>query len=88
MANGQGNLQDTFLNNVRKESITVVIYLVNGSQLRGKVKAFDNFTVLLDSDGKVQLVYKHAVSTIIPAKFVSDSRGGSRGGSRSQKSED
>lgn len=65
------NLQDVFLNQVRKEHIFVTIYLTNGFQLKGMVKGFDNFTVVLDSDGKQQLVYKHAISTIIPAKQVS-----------------
>ncbi len=83
--NGQGNLQDNFLNGVRKENVSVVVYLINGSQLRGNVKAFDNFTILLDSNGKVQLVYKHAVSTIIPAKFVTETRGS---GSRAKKTEE
>jgi host factor-I protein len=66
------NLQDSFLNQVRKESIGVTIYLVNGFQLRGLVKGFDNFTIILDSEGKQEMVYKHAVSTIIPAKPVSE----------------
>ncbi len=65
------NLQDVFLNQVRKEHIFVTIYLTNGFQLKGLVKGFDNFTVVLDTDGKQQLVYKHAISTIIPAKPVS-----------------
>lgn len=60
------NLQDSFLNQVRKENNPVTIYLVNGFQLRGTVRGFDNFTVILDSDGKQQLVYKHAISTITP----------------------
>ena len=64
------NLQDLFLNQIRKESIPVTIYLVNGFQLKGLVKGFDNFTVVLDSDGKQQLVYKHAISTISPMKAV------------------
>ncbi|MBZ4646550.1 MAG: host factor-I protein [Petroclostridium sp.] len=64
------NLQDVFLNQVRKEHIPVTIYLTNGFQLKGMVKGFDNFTVVLDTDGKQQLVYKHAISTIIPAKQV------------------
>ncbi|MDK2798635.1 MAG: host factor-I protein [Clostridiales bacterium] len=64
------NLQDVFLNQVRKEHIPVIIYLTNGFQLKGMVKGFDNFTVMLDSDGKQQLVYKHAISTIIPAKPI------------------
>ncbi|MDQ0204466.1 RNA chaperone Hfq [Pectinatus haikarae] len=60
------NLQDAFLNQARKENISVTIYLVNGFQLRGNVTGFDNFTVILDSNGKQQLVYKHAISTITP----------------------
>lgn len=64
------NLQDAFLNQVRKEGIAVTIYLVNGFQLRGAVKGFDNFTIILDSEGKQQMVYKHAVSTIIPARPI------------------
>ncbi len=60
------NLQDAFLNQARKENIGVVIYLVNGFQLRGNVTGFDNFTVILDTNGKQQLVYKHAISTITP----------------------
>lgn len=64
------NLQDIFLNQVRKEHIAVTIYLTNGFQLKGMVKGFDNFTVVLDSEGKQQLVYKHAISTISPMKVV------------------
>lgn len=64
------NLQDVFLNQVRKEHIAVTIYLTNGFQLKGMVKGFDNFTVVLDSEGRQQLVYKHAISTISPMKSV------------------
>lgn len=64
------NLQDVFLNQVRKDHIPVTIYLTNGFQLKGLVKGFDNFTVVLDSDGKQQLVYKHAISTVSPMKLV------------------
>ncbi len=60
------NLQDNFLNHVRKENLAVVIYLVNGFQLRGLVKGFDNFTVIMENEGKQQMVYKHAISTISP----------------------
>ena len=60
------NLQDSFLNHVRKENLAVVIYLVNGFQIRGLVRGFDNFTIIIENDGKQQLVYKHAVSTISP----------------------
>ncbi len=65
------NLQDSFLNQVRKENIPVVIYLVNGFQLRGSVKGFDNFTVIIENEGKQQLVYKHAISTITPFRPLS-----------------
>ena len=64
------NLQDGFLNQVRKEGIAVTIFLINGFQLRGLVKGFDNFTIILDTDGKQEMVYKHAVSTIIPARAL------------------
>lgn len=62
----QFNLQDSFLNQVRRDNIAVTIYLVNGFQLKGHVKGFDNFTIILDSEGRQQMVYKHAISTIIP----------------------
>lgn len=66
------NLQDVFLNQVRKEHIGVTIFLINGFQLKGMVKGFDNFTVILEGEHKIQqLVYKHAISTISPAKPVS-----------------
>lgn len=66
----QFNLQDSFLNQVRRDNISVTLYLVNGFQLKGLVKGFDNFTIILDSDGRQQMVYKHAISTIIPAVKV------------------
>ncbi|USG68040.1 RNA chaperone Hfq [Brevibacillus ruminantium] len=65
------NIQDTFLNHLRKENIAVTIYLVNGFQLRGYIRAFDNFTIVIDSEGKQQLVYKHAISTFTPQRPVS-----------------
>jgi len=64
------NLQDKFLNRVRKDKISVLIYLTNGFQLKGVVKGFDNFIVLLEAEGKQQMIYKHAISTIIPSKEV------------------
>jgi len=64
------NLQDVFLNQVRKEKIPVTLFLTNGFQLKGMVRGFDNFTVVVDTDGKQQLVYKHAISTISPVKAV------------------
>ncbi|SFE37501.1 RNA chaperone Hfq [Alteribacillus iranensis] len=65
------NIQDHFLNTLRKEKTPVTVFLLNGFQLRGQVKAFDNFTVVLDSDGKQQLVYKHAISTFAPQRNIS-----------------
>lgn len=65
------NLQDVFLNKVRKEHIAVTVFLMNGFQIKGLVKGFDSFTVIIDSDGKQNLVYKHALSTIIPVRPVS-----------------
>jgi host factor-I protein len=61
------NLQDTFLNAVRKAKTPLTIFLVNGVKLQGMVTWFDNFCVLLRRDGQIQLVYKHAISTIMPA---------------------
>lgn len=65
------NIQDTFLNQVRKEKIPVIVYLVNGFQIRGQVRAFDNFTIVVEADGKQQMIYKHAISTFIPMRPVS-----------------
>lgn len=64
------NLQDTFLNQVRKENMPVTIYLVNGFQLKGLVRGFDNFTVVLEFEGKQQMVYKHAISTVMPIRPI------------------
>lgn len=67
----QMNLQDTFLNHARKENVGVTIYLVNSVQLRGNVRGFDSFTILLDTPGKPpQLVYKHAVTSIVPMRQI------------------
>ena len=65
------NLQDTFLNQARRSGMSVTLFLMNGFQLRGVVTGFDNFTVVLDSDGKQQLIYKHAISTIVPVNSIS-----------------
>lgn len=64
------NIQDQFLNQCRKENINVTVFLLNGFQLRGQIKGFDNFTVLFESDGKHQLVFKHAISTFAPQRNV------------------
>lgn len=66
MAEKHQNLQDAFLNDVRKQKIPLTIFLVNGVKLNGVVSWFDNFCVLLKRDGISQLVYKHAISTIMP----------------------
>ncbi len=64
------NLQDTFLNTVRKSKTPLTIFLVNGVKLQGVVTWFDNFCVLLRREGQIQLVYKHAISTIMPSQPV------------------
>lgn len=70
MSKQQINLQDFFLNQVRKENTPVTIFLINGFQLKGNIRGFDNFTVIIESDGKQQMVYKHAISTVMPMKAV------------------
>lgn len=61
------NLQDIFLTKVRRGRIGVTVFLVNGFQMRGIVTGFDAFTVIVNSDGRQQVIYKHAISTIVPA---------------------
>lgn len=70
MTKPQINLQDAFLNQVRKENIPITMFLINGFQLKGLVRGFDNFTVILESDGKQMMVYKHAISTVSPLRPV------------------
>ncbi|HCG31187.1 MAG: RNA chaperone Hfq [Oscillospiraceae bacterium] len=65
------NLQDAFLNYIRREKIPVTLFLMNGFQLRGVVRSFDSFVVLIDADGRQQMIYKHAISTVAPARPVS-----------------
>jgi host factor-I protein len=79
MNDKQQNLQDTFLNAVRKSKTSVTIYLVNGVKLQGNITWFDNFCVLLRRDGHSQLVYKHAISTIMPGHPVQLFEGGDDG---------
>ncbi|MBE3596161.1 MAG: RNA chaperone Hfq [Hydrogenibacillus sp.] len=67
---GSVNIQDAFLNTLRKENIPVTVYLINGFQLRGLIRAFDNFTVIIETEGRQQLVFKHAISTFAPARNV------------------
>ena len=64
------NLQDVVLNSVRRDHTPVTVYLLSGYQLRGTVRGFDSFVVVVDCDGKQNMVYKHAISTIIPARGV------------------
>lgn len=66
MSEKNQNVQDVFLNKIRKEKMTVTVFLVNGVKLQGIVTWFDNFSLLLRRDASVQLVYKHAISTIMP----------------------
>ena len=66
----QRNMQDVFLNSLRKNNTFVTVFLTNGFQLKGLIKSYDNYTVLLESDGKQQLIYKHAISTYVPSKPV------------------
>lgn len=71
MASDRQNLQDVFLNHVRKTKVPVTIFLINGVKLQGVINWFDNFCVLLRRDGQSQLVYKHAISTIMPSQPIS-----------------
>lgn len=64
------NIQDSFLNEARKRRAPLTVFLVNGFQMRGAVLGFDSFTVMLESEGKQQMVYKHAISTIAPARSL------------------
>lgn len=64
------NLQDVFLNQARKEKIPVTMFLMNGYQFKGMVKGFDSYVVILDCEGKQNVVYKHAISTICPARQI------------------
>ena len=67
----KNTLQDIFLTRARKENIPVTLFLVNGFQLRGTISGFDCFVVVLDSEGKQQVIYKHAISTIVPLNRIS-----------------
>lgn len=67
------NLQDAFLSQLKKEGVGVVIFLAKGVQLKGTVKGYDQFTIILeDQEGRIQMVYKHSVTTVSPARPVSD----------------
>jgi len=62
------NLQEGFLNRIRTERVPVTVFLVNGFQMRGTLRGFDNFVVLLESEGRQQLIFKHAISTVAPVR--------------------
>lgn len=64
------NLQELFLNSSRKEKMPITVFLTNGVQLKGIVKGFDNYVVILESDGKSSMIYKHAISTLIPSRNI------------------
>lgn len=64
------NLQDIFLNQARKERVQITVFLVSGYQIKGHVIGFDPYTIVIDSDGKQQMIYKHAISTLVPAKHI------------------
>lgn len=65
------NLQEIFLTRTRKQAMPVTVFLMNGFQLRGTVTGFDSFTLVLDTEGRQQVIYKHAISTIVPLRPVS-----------------
>ena len=64
------NLQELFLNSSRKEKMPITVFLTNGVQLKGIVKGFDTYVVILESEGKSSMIYKHAISTIIPSRNI------------------
>ncbi len=64
------NLQDIFLNSTRKNKTDITVFLVNGVPIKGRVLSFDNFTILMEVDKKQNLIYKHAISTMVPSKLV------------------
>ena len=65
------NLQETFLNQLRKDKLSVTVFLINGVKLQGIITWFDNFSILLKRDSHIQLVYKHSISTIMPSEPMS-----------------
>ena len=64
----QQNLQDLVLNTARKERMTVTVFLMNGFQFKGTVRGFDSFVVIVETDGRQQMIYKHAISTVVPPR--------------------
>ncbi len=70
MSTNRANIQDLVLNQIRKDRLEITVYLANGVPLKGRVISFDNFTLIMDMDGKQGLVYKHAISTIVCPKSM------------------
>ncbi|HOK92416.1 MAG TPA: RNA chaperone Hfq [Spirochaetota bacterium] len=70
MSKQVNNLQDVFLNSARKNKTEITVFLVNGVPIKGRVVSFDNFTILLEVDKKQNLIYKHAISTMVPSKLI------------------
>ncbi len=70
MAKQLNNLQDIFLNSTRKNKTEITVFLMNGVPIKGRVVSFDNFTILMEVDKKQNLIYKHAISTMVPSKLV------------------
>lgn len=68
--NKAANIQDLLLNQARKDNVPVTVFLTSGFQMKGVIKGFDNYVIMLDSDGKQQMIYKHAVSTVAPFKTI------------------
>lgn len=64
------NIQEHFLSQLKKSKTTITVFLISGYQIRGTVKFFDNYTIVIDSDGNQQMIFKHAISTIIPSRSV------------------
>ena len=64
------NIQDAFLNRARQDRVPVTVFLMNGFQMRGEIRGFDSYIVMVESDGKQQMIYKHAISTIAPSRAV------------------
>ena len=70
MSNNSNNLQEIFLTQARRDRRMVTMFLMNGFQMRGRITGFDAFVVVLDTDGKQQVIYKHAISTVVPASPI------------------
>ena len=79
MSNNSNNLQEIFLTQARRDRRMVTMFLMNGFQMRGCITGFDAFTVVLSSDGKQQIIYKHAISTIVPERPIPLTDGGEEG---------